>query len=87
MRSATLIQQEHKQACEAMDRIIEKGGGHVPLAEDTALYGRLAIVRYTLEWVHTQLFETPGAKGSERLEALYGYNHIANGPTHFVLYP
>lgn len=58
----------------------------MPLAEDTELYLRLAVVKRTLEWVHPLLLETE-AKGSERLNALMGYSHFANGPTHSVLYP
>jgi hypothetical protein len=86
MRSPKSVWQEHKKVCEAMAKIIQKGGGHLPLAEDTEVYGRLAIVRYTLEWVHPLLLKTK-AKGNERLQALYGYNHVANGPTHVVLFP
>jgi hypothetical protein len=85
MRSSKSVGQEHKKACAAMARIIKRGGGHMPLAEDTEVYGRLAIVKYALEWVHPLLVRTE-AQGSDRLNALMGYNHIACGPTHAVLY-
>ncbi len=49
MRSPKAVRQEHKKACEAMAKIIQRGGEHLPLAEDTEVYGRLAIVKYTLE--------------------------------------
>lgn len=50
------------------------------------MYGRLAIVKMTLEWVHPLLIKTK-AKGPDRLNELMGYRHFANGPTHAVLYP
>jgi hypothetical protein len=86
MRSPMSVRQEYRKACEAMVRIITKGGGHMPTAEDTETYGRLAVVKNTLEWVHPVLIKT-AAKGSDRLNSLTGYKHYGNGPTHAVLYP
>lgn len=86
MRSPKLIRAEHRKVCHAMKDLIKKGGGHTPLPQDDDLYGRLAVVKRTLEWVHPLLIKTT-AKGPDRLNELMGHKHYVSGPTHAVLYP
>jgi hypothetical protein len=88
MRSPRSVRKEHKKVCQAMKDMVKKGGrcNRTPLPKDEYMYGRLAIVKMTLEWVHPLLIKTK-AKGPDRLNELMGYRHFANGPTHAVLYP
>ena len=86
MRSPRLIRAEHKKVCQAMIDLIKKGGGHTPLPKDDDLYGRLVVVKRTLEWVHPLLIKTT-AKGPDRFNELMGHKHYVSGPTHAVLYP
>lgn len=86
MKCLTTITKEYKKVCEAMDDVLQNGGGRTPLPEDNDLYCRLAVVKKTLEWVHSMLIPTT-TKGRDRSNELMGHRHIAKGPTHAVLYP
>lgn len=84
MKSFASIKNEHESVCAAMKKL-ERTDGGFPVEGDTPLYLRLAAVKNTLEWVCPQLVKI--AKGSDRLDALMGYKHIASGPTFAQLYP
>jgi ribosomal protein S19E (S16A) len=88
MRSPRAVRKEHKKVCQAMKDLLKKGGrrNRTPLPNDEYIYGRLATVKKTLEWVHPVLIETT-AKGADRFNELMGHKHYVNGPTHAVLYP
>jgi hypothetical protein len=88
MRNARAARKEYKSVCQAMKDLVKKGGrlSRKPLPQDEKLYGNLATVKNTLEWVHPMLIKTTG-KGSERFVELSGYRHYDNGPTHALLYP
>ena len=88
MAYATRIRQEHKKVCRAMKDLLKKGGrlNRAPLPGDAYVYGHLATVKMTLEWVHPLLIKT-AAKRPDRYNELMGHRHFANGPTHAVLYP
>jgi hypothetical protein len=86
MRTPMSVRREYKKVCEAMDDLVKKGAGHTPLPEDSDVYCRLAVVKKTLEWVHSVLIKTT-TKGPDRYNELAGHRHHVMGPTHAVLYP
>jgi hypothetical protein len=88
MRNARAVRKEYKYVCQAMKNLVKKGGrlSRKPLPQDERLYGHLATVKNTLEWVHPKLIKTTG-KGSRRFVELSSYRHYVNGPTHALLYP
>jgi hypothetical protein len=88
MESPKRIRKEHKRVCQAMKVLRRRGGrfNRTPLPDDEDLYGRLATVKMTLEWVHPFLIKTM-AKGADRINILIGHKHFSFGPVHAVLFP
>lgn len=88
MINARAVRKEYKKVCQAMKDLVKKGGrrNRTPLPKDECVYGHLATVKMTLEWVHPLLIKTT-AKGPNRYNELMGHRHYVNGPTHAVLYP
>ncbi len=85
MAYARRIRQEYKRVCREMEKLMQRGD-RAPLPKDRDLYGRLAAIKKTLEWVHPLLIKTKG-KGPDRYIELTGYRHFIAGPTFAEMYP
>jgi hypothetical protein len=86
MKSPDEVKKEYDAANKAMEDLMTKGGGRWPLEKDNELYMRLATIKDTLEWVHSDLIETTPDGPGRQIE-LAGEKHVVMGPTFSTLYP